>query len=669
MSNNQFKGTLTEEQRDSVQLPHTLRAIQQAKISKEANDAVLHPLLTAAIDELKKLSADVQQESITMFIRNLFFCFSIQREHNYWKEDCIKAPVSGAQMRTAGRSILRWMHDNPLMKEWLQRRDENGLLKEYKLVVEHANFGILFHNEITTGVMANGKRVKGSKANPARKIKAEVQNTPLHIKVQLSAQYVRAGKHLSLLARFLPKIETGKNRYTTLIVGQSYKGKSFDTKGKQWVKLNGVQQDGKFDVKDGDVIRYPRPIGKDAKERIATDMLFIDAFCKEMGWSHKEYSAFRHQHMQNTPEHKFSSGTITSMNKEQFMKWLGSLSGGQQHVVSTHLVYANESKQLVANPKGKWYNTDLPQWCLEFNRKEEKVAKQARELMDKGDTEGAKRLVEAKAKTKTAGVQSIDLFTDLMTQKKSVQEIDTAYTVLTTKMNMVVPVYCCVDCSGSMGSTIRINNLDIPMLDVALVLALTFMLTNPIKELGESCMWYGGEAEFTGVTKYKYQDLSNRYVVREKLATEARKIIDRTKGFYWNFHSLKSANPGLVANTNPGKVIETFIQLIERSQMKTEDLPQVLLFLTDDCGNSGMSPREFMAKANSIGWNPLFVFWGIQDTRNLKQYEGAPNVLVERGFSENSLSNILQFITKGSINMYDSLWSVYDNPAYQAVKY
>ena len=668
---NQFNTPLTEEQKDGVVLNHTLVAIQQLKISKTVDDRTLHPLLDKAMTELSLVNAAMHDIAMTMFIRNLAFAFSVQREYNYWKESGIKAPVSGGQMRNVGLSIERWMNTNKIMTKWLTKRNEDGYLMNMNLIVEHFGYEFFLKNQVTTGAAPSygAKKIKASKANPSRTIKIEKQSTPRELVCDLLTQNIRKNTSLSLIARHLPKITSSTCNYTTLVVGKDIVGTKFNSTGKTWCKLNGIEQElnSTFDIKVGDIIRYPRKRGNDSMERIARDMVIVEGVKTRMGWSNSQYEEFRHIHIQNTPEHKFSSNTITAFDEESFIKWLGKLSGGQQRVVSTHLCYADANKNLVANPKGKWYDTSLPQWYLKFMRKEEKVAQQARDLMAVGDIEGAKNIVmRGGSKIKTAGVQSIDLFKDLMQRKKSTQEIDTAYTVLTTKMEMLVKSYCCIDGSGSMDSSVDIDGTHIPMIDIAIVLALTFMLTNPSLELGDSCMWYGSEASFTGVTKYKRDITGNRFVSTPLSTTEARKVIDRTKGFKWNFDSLKSANPGHVSNTNPGQVVETFMNIVSRSEMKVEDLPQVLVFITDDCGNTGMSPQQFMARAATIGWSPLFVFWGIQDTRSLDQYKNAPNVLVERGFSENSLTNILRFISKGSINVYDSLWSVYENPAYQA---
>lgn len=650
---------VTEEQKESLKLNATLVAIQQGKISKTISDSQYHPLLNGAKAELHKVQADLQAYAFEVFLRNLFFILAIQRQHNIWKEENVKVESEvGGQMRQAGRSIVRWLWAN--MQEWLLTRKE-GYLYNLNLIVEYANYDAILHNQIRT--------TKGSKKSPAIVTSKETMNIPLNIVAELIAQNIRKGVHMSLIARWLPKVQSGKNRYTKLVVGKTFKGKQFDPKGKVWCKLNGEKIYAITPVKEGDIISYPRAITSAAKERIKKDQELVHAVCEIMDWDKTQYTKFRHQYMQETPEHKFASGSITNFAKDQFVKWVGSLSSGQQHVVSTHLCYMDSSKKLVANPNGKWYNTELPKWYLEaFVAAEEKKAQVVREAMAKGDNEKAKA-VATTMKTKTAGTQTIDLFTDLIQQRKSPQEIDTIYTALTSKMDMSVPVYCCIDGSGSMtGARLEINGTMVSPLDAAIVIALTFMLTNPVLELGQSCMWYGSEGTFTGVTRYR-NTAPNPYTTNKQVITDADKIVDRTKGFAANFASLKAANPGHVSSTNPGKVVESFLDLVKRGQMHIENLPKVLVFVTDDEGNSGMSPAQFIALANKASWFPLFVFWGLTGTHALEQYKNSPNVLVERGFSENTLSSVLQFIRKGTVNMFDSLFAIAENPAFSLIKY
>lgn len=116
------------------------------------------------------------------------------------------------------------------------------------------------------------------------------------------------------------------------------------------------------------------------------------------------------------------------------------------------------------------------------------------------------------------------------------------------------------------------------------------------------------------------------------------------------------------------------MNLVSKGQMNIESLPKVLLFLTDEEYNRGADPvqkdgKGFTQLPQSIGWNPLFVFWGLKSTSGLDRYKDAPNCMVTRGFSENNLSQILQFIKKGSISMYDELFAIHEMPGLSLINY
>ena len=126
------------------------------------------------------------------------------------------------------------------------------------------------------------------------------------------------------------------------------------------------------------------------------------------------------------------------------------------------------------------------------------------------------------------------------------------------------------------------------------------------------------------------------------------------------------SNTQYIGSTNIGATIEYFVKLHQQTGMNVEQLPSALLFITDNEGNSGMKPKEFIQHAATIGWHPLVIFWGLK-TNKMSQYEGIPNCLFIGGFNESVLGQILRGIKSGSIIPESELWSINDDKRYSVM--
>jgi hypothetical protein len=117
--------------------------------------------------------------------------------------------------------------------------------------------------------------------------------------------------------------------------------------------------------------------------------------------------------------------------------------------------------------------------------------------------------------------------------------------------------------------------------------------------------------------------------------------------------------------------IEYFVDLVKNKGFHVEDLPNALLSITDNENNTGRSPKDAIALANSIGWHPLLIFWGLtaMSEHSVKnQLKGVHNTLFVGGFNEGALSQILRGIKTGSINPETELWSIYNDIRYSVLK-
>lgn len=654
--------------RDETSLMPVLKAIGKLRIDKSGNYDFLHPLLDEALNHIQSLPKKYYNEYMTMFFRNLFFTFSIQRNHDLWKEGGIKSDPIGSQEFASGRVIYQWLWER--FSHWMEDLDN------LRLFFEYSSWKLLTYNQLRT--------TKGGTYKSPSKV-TSYENTLHNIPVlaECIAQEIRANRNLSLLAKWIPKRNTGAKRTTKKIVGKHIKlfkdleSFEYTTPTKEWVKVNGepVEPGSKVSVKKGDVISYPRELRPETVKRRNLDNKLVDAICTAMGWDVTQYNKFRSTHLAQTPEHLFSSGKILKFTKDDFHQWVDKLSSGQQHVVYRTLCYKDID---TLKPRSdKWGN--LPGWMIEWDKKEQAVAQEVREAMAEGDDEKVKELTRSSAKTKTAGKQTIDLLADLVSGRLSSSQVENQHTNLLARMNMEVPVFTIIDGSASMTQSIvagwavdksavdpKYTNL--ACIDIALALALTFMTTNPEPEFKESVMWFGSETHISGSSRF-INTAPNPYLTHSRYnkVTKGR-IVDLKKGFVHNFNSLKQANPGNVSHTNVGQTIQTFLGCLEDG-LNPEQLPRVLLYLTDEEYNAGMPIKDALELANSQGWYPLVCFWGIRNTSRLDQYKGINNVLVVRGFSESVLTQVLRFINKGSVRMEDELWAINDMPGLEPIVY
>lgn len=163
----------------------------------------------------------------------------------------------------------------------------------------------------------------------------------------------------------------------------------------------------------------------------------------------------------------------------------------------------------------------------------------------------------------------------------------------------------------------------------------------------------------------------NLYLQKAAFAKQVKEheVLSPLKTFTENFRALKQANPGEVSSTNIFASIEYFVKLVKDGKCHVEDLPQALLYLTDNENNTGLAPKEAVQLANSIGWQPLLVFWGISNMPSdmMSQIKNVPNVLAVSGFTEGALSQILRGIKSGSINIETELWSIYEDKRYSVL--
>lgn len=624
-------------------LPKTLDTLQFLRTAKGKadSDAYIHPKLDEAYNECKR------NDCVLVLERILIHIGDVSRQHNLLREHRIMSPNGGAQERKIFRSILRW---------W-----ENKMPKSFKRnlrnFVEFTLYENLMYYQNTT------ERKTG------RHVNTEVLLPNPKLVYDFIASQIRAGADLNLIARHLPKYYSKDDTSRTTKKRIKIRGDVKEIKyrypqGKAWCKLNGEFVTGDvIIVKAGDIISYPRKKQSFALSRQEKVNSWIDGFCKVMGWTISEYKKFRS--LQNTPEQAFSSKKVLSLAKDEFMSMLDRLTSGQRFRVATMVAFKDDKGNLQAKPKwGK-----LGEYYIEWEKNQEKIADQLREAASTNDEVKKKELMK-EFKVKATGVQSIDLLAQIVKGGMSDMQINNTYQSLIEKMDLIANVFPIIDGSGSMDDSIMHNGVKLSNRYIAYALCIAFSTRNPVESFRNTYGWFSKHFDICGRSKF-VNDAPNQFVSAKSYTRQVpdHQVISETKTFTENLKALAGSCSREVSSTNMFSSIEYFVQLVKDGKFHVEDLPVALLYITDNENNTGKTPREAQAYANSIGWNPLLIFWGLENNseRTKVQLKGVDNCLYLGGFNEGNLSEILRNIKTGAINPEEELWSIYNNIRYSVI--
>jgi hypothetical protein len=609
---------MTELVKETMRLSNTLDTLQFLRTAKNASDKEIHSTLDKAYAEA---SLNGVKE---MLYRLMFHIGDISRKHNIFKEFDITSETGGAQERKTFRSCVRWM----------QKNTPDFLHNNLKLIVEFTSYETLMYYQVTTNrYLGNVMGIE----------KLFIDNQYLF--PFLKSEIV-SGVNLNLIARHLPKLTTGKQRTTKkTLVGK--RGKTEFTwtlpKGKSWVKINGQIVTGdKITVKSGDVAEYPREKKSETLTRQTFINKWIKDFCGFMNWTITDYKQFKSK--QNTAEQKMSSLSVMNMNEDEFSVFLDSLTSGQRKRVVKSLT------------NSKWGN--LSTWYKAWEDEQSDLAQRIR----KSTTPAEKNALMKEFKVKTTGEQTVDLLAQLIGGSLNTQQVNNNYQSMIERMNIKHSVFPIIDGSGSMNSCLSHNGVRISNRQVAYAMAIAFTTMNPNPRFRNTYGWFSRNFKIFGRSEY-----GDTYVSMFK---NVDKYVSHTKTFTENYRLLMETDPQEVSSTNMFASVEYFVNLVKLGRCTMEELPETLLYLTDNEYNSGKSPKEAVILANSIGWKPKLIFWGITTmSDNVKEdLKYTPNGLFIGGFNESCLSQILNGINKDSINPEDELWAIYNDIRYSMIK-
>jgi hypothetical protein len=608
---------MTELVKETMKLSNTLDTLQFLRTAKNSSDAEIHSALDKAYNEV---SLNGIQE---MLFRLMFHIGDVSRKHNIFNEFDIKSDSGGAQERKIFRSCVRWM----------QKNTPEFLHLNLKLIIEFTSYETLMYYQVNTNrYLGNVMSIE----------KLFIDNEYLF---PFLKSEIESGVNLNLIARHLPKYTTGKQRTTKKeLFGK--RGRTEFTwtlpKGKSWVKINGkLVTDEKINVKDGDIAEYPREKKSETLTRQSFINKWIKDFCDFMGWTIIDYKQFKSK--QNTAEQKMSSLSVMNMTEDEFNGFLDSLTSGQRKRVVKSLI------------KPKWGH--LSTWYKAWEDEQSSLAEKIRTA----STPAEKAALMKDFKVKTTGDQTIDLLAELLGKGLNAQQVNNNYQSMIERMNIKHSVFPIIDGSGSMDSNFIHNGVRLSNRQVAYAMAIAFTTTNPNPRFRNTYGWFSEDFKVFGRSEF-----GDTYISMFK---NVDKYVSYTKTFTENYRLLMETDPKEVSSTDMFASVEYFVDLVRNGRCTVEELPETLLYITDNEYNEGKTPKEAVSFANSIGWKPKLIFWGVTTmSHSIKEdLKYTPNGLFIGGFNESCLSQILDGINKDSINPEDELWSIYNDIRYSII--
>ena len=622
-------------------LPATLELLQFLRTAKGQKDAFIHAALDKAFAECKKQNMELMLERVMLHIGD------VSRQHNMLREIGIISPNGGAQERAIFRSCLRWWDKNM----------SASFVKNIPIFVEFTLYENLMFYRVTTD------------RNKGNLISTETLFPAPNAVYEFLTNQIRKGKDLNLIARHLPKYHSAEDlTRTTKKVIKLRPGQTemkWVSKSKSWLKVNGeLVQGGTCIVKNGDIVSYPRKKQSFVLDKQKFINKWIEGFCKYIDWTIKQYRDFRK--LQNTPEQSFASKSILTIAKSDLMGIFDRLTAGQRFRVAKMIAYKDVSGKL--QPKAKWDN--IGKWYIEWENNQEKVADELRKVAMNGDEKTKQELMK-QFKVKATGTQTIDLLSELFKGTLNESQINNTYQSMIEKMDLIANVFPIIDGSASMNTGIVHKDVHLTNRQIAYAMAIAFSTRNPVEAFRNTYGWFSSNFTICGRSKF-VNEAPNPYVDKSKFTKKVadHQVISETKTFTDNLRALAAADPQEISRTNMFSSIEYFVGLVKGGKFHAEDLPSALLYITDNENNTGKTPKEALAHANAIGWNPLLIFWGltVMSEHSVKnQLKGVHNTLFVGGFNEGALSQILRGIKTGSINPETELWSIYNDVRYSVL--
>ena len=422
-------------------------------------------------------------------------------------------------------------------------------------------------------------------------------------------------KDVALIAKQLPKYTTGKYRYST--------------------------------NKNGEKVR--RPI----KDFTIKKRSYVNAWIAEFAEAMRgtpyfefgtiaEYKEFRK--LQSSVEQLTSSQVIDTLSDDELYKLFDHCPAKQR--MRLHKILMRDSSKFpnASRAYKEWMAIQVK--AASMTKEERKEA-------------GVKLTV------KSTGMNTAEIL-QRMVKTSDEDEADVLWKSLIEKQDHTVSIFPVIDGSGSMSSYLN----EYPSLtrrDVAYALAITFATQNPSEYLKNSYGWFS--KNFHVINHIDYKMSGETFWSRKMVKTRPYQVISDKYSFTQNMANMRMSDSEEISYTDQTKVIEFFVNKVKRNELRIEELPQVILYITDNEFNGrGLNAPDNVKYsqelASSIGWYPLQVFWGIVMNSDQFPFKDLTNVIGIGGFNEGVLNQIFRNIKNMYVDPYTELWSIIADKRY-----
>jgi len=451
--------------------------------------------------------------------------------------------------------------------------------------------------------------------------------------------------------------------------------------------------------KDGSQVKKKRALKSHTVKKEQFEYELASALSKKMGWEVISYphnkkfvglNLYKSKHNQLTESVLFATKKVLEMDKDQFCSWLDKLPSGARYRVQCRL-FNKDGKNLVSTKKWIGKYGDLADFYNEWLKQKEVSNKVVRELEQKAQTNSAglteqekEVLMKAKkdAKVNTGATTTLDVIADFFSGNKSTSELNSIADNLLNKIDMRVPVLVIADKSGSMSSnSVTHKGVRFRAVDMARLVATTFLLKNPDPELGQMLVTFDDTASVIvpGVSTTVMGD--NRFMSGRTIKVDD--FVDRKKSFMDNYASVSKHiyNGGSTKLTAVSKKLKEWVMDAPENERdgRKEMINRYPVFLVVSDGdinndyNATASVQQFMMEMRQFfGWNGVLVIWDVKDPNASDEkckFENIENVMYFGKCNAQALTQVFSNIHDlDVIDVYEPLNAIYKSNRYQPVK-
>lgn len=412
---------------------------------------------------------------------------------------------------------------------------------------------------------------------------------------------------------------------------------------------------------------------------------FLINLSKLMGWEYivngvytnfKGYRQWKQAYNQELESVLFSSKSILTYDKEQFLEWFDKLPAQARFRVKNRILYSMKEDETPKYPQMmKWYH----EW---EKNKEAKQAEQRvlEEKVRQGQaTEEDKvklQKVKKEAKVNIGATNFNDLYNDILSGRIDKLKLES----FINKVNLPYNSLVIIDDSGSMRGA---------PFNFASFIASVCLVKNPDDDARNLLGFFNNRSHWHGYIDTTVKRSPNSLLRTQVAQTKKSPFVDPTKSFYDNFlnihsfcHSVFQSGCTNISSIPEGLKIECYKEPAVLDALKSYPIWTII---SDGEWNNLRSPEasinDFFRKCeNYFGFRPYIVAIDIANPKGWSQY--SPNILAQRADRFSGIDNFMyipsnpamieQFLTNFKdmdvFDVYTPLQSIYRSNRYELVR-